>query len=58
MSTHNIFLWRNKKNIFLLSGTMCNKENPFGLAKTGLNSGVVLFLGDLIAEFYYVYFLF
>ena len=33
MSTHNIFLWRNKKLLAFLSGDIYNKENLFGTGK-------------------------
>ena len=37
-----------------LSGVMYNRENHLGLAKTGLNSGVVLFSSGLNSEVFTV----
>ena len=61
MSTHNIFLWRNKTHIMRIPPfELCritrnnnnnnNNNNHLGLAKAGLNSGVVLFFSDLNSE--------
>ena len=51
MSTHNIFLWRNKKNITGISPLIWSyveyQEKSIWTGKAGLNSGVVLFSSDL-----------
>ena len=56
MSTHKIFVWRNKKSIMRISPFIWSyaayQETPFGARKAGLDSGVVLFLGGLNTVFH------
>ena len=56
MSTTTYFLWKNKKNIMQIPPLIWRRvertRKHLRLAKTGLNSGVVLFSSGLEPNFY------